>query len=62
LLSTSLIEWFSDGEPVDARLPLLSAYLGHASPAHTYWYLDAAPELMTLAAARLQAHEHRDAS
>ncbi len=58
----TLIGWFSDGEPVDARLPLLSAYLGHASPAHTYWYLDAAPELMTLAAARLQAHEQRDAS
>jgi integrase len=34
----TLIGWFADGEPVDARLPLLSAYLGHASPAHTYWY------------------------
>jgi integrase/recombinase XerD len=55
----TLIGWFEDGEPVDARLPLLSAYLGHASPAHTYWYLDAAPELMTLAAARLHNHEHR---
>ncbi len=58
----TLIGWFGDGEPVDARLSLLSAYLGHASPAHTYWYLDAAPELMTLAAARLHAHEQRDAS
>jgi integrase len=58
----TLIGWFADGEPVDARLPLLSAYLGHASPSQTYWYLDAAPELMTLAAARLHAHEHKDAS
>jgi integrase/recombinase XerD len=58
----TLIGWFEDGEPVDARLPLLSAYLGHVSPAHTYWYLDAAPELMTLAAARLHAHDQREAS
>jgi integrase len=58
----TLIGWFADGEPVDARLPLLSAYLGHANPAHTYWYLETAPELMTLAAARLHAHEHKEAS
>jgi hypothetical protein len=34
----TLIGWFADGGSVDARLPLLPAYLGHASPAHTYWY------------------------
>ena len=34
----TLIGWFADGGSVDARLPLLSAYLGHASPANTYWY------------------------
>jgi integrase/recombinase XerD len=34
-------------------MPLLSAYLGHTDPAHTYWYLDAAPELLTEAARRL---------
>ena len=34
-------------------MPLLSAYLGHVSPADTYWYLTAVPELMELAAARL---------
>ncbi len=31
----------------------LSNYLGHANPSGTYWYLSAAPELMELAAARL---------
>jgi hypothetical protein len=31
----------------------LSTYLGHAHPASTYWYLSAAPELMELAARRL---------
>jgi len=34
-------------------MPVLSAYLGHVSPAGTYWYLEAVPELMELAAARL---------
>ena len=51
----TLLEWYRDGGDVAARLPLLSAYLGHTSPAHTYWYLSAAPELLALAAARLQA-------
>jgi integrase/recombinase XerD len=34
-------------------MPLLSAYLGHAAPAHTYWYLQASPELLAEAASRL---------
>lgn len=49
----TLIDWYRDGQPVEPRLPLLSTYLGHTSPAHTYWYLHAAPELMAQAAARL---------
>jgi hypothetical protein len=32
---------------------VLSTYLGHVNPVGTYWYLSAAPELMGLAAARL---------
>jgi hypothetical protein len=39
---------------VQARLPLLSAYLGHARPSSTYWYLQAVPELLTLAAQLLE--------
>ena len=31
----------------------LSTYLGHSSVAHTYWYLEAIPELLQLAADRL---------
>jgi len=34
-------------------MPLLSAYLGHTAPAHTYWYPQAAPELLAEAARRL---------
>ncbi len=39
---------------VQARLPLLSTYLGHVHPKDTYWYLQAAPELLALAGRRLE--------
>jgi integrase/recombinase XerD len=48
-----LLQWHRDGADVHARMPVLSAYLGHVNPAGTYWYLTAVPELMELAAARL---------
>jgi hypothetical protein len=35
-------------------MPLLSAYLGHADPASTYWYLEAVPELLELISRRLE--------
>jgi integrase/recombinase XerD len=47
------IDWQRDGVDVASRLPVLSTYLGHVSPASTYWYLSAVPELMQLAAAGL---------
>ncbi len=50
----TLLRWYQEGADVDARLPLLSAMLGHADPASTYWYLQAAPELLALVADRLQ--------
>jgi integrase/recombinase XerD len=49
----TLLDWCRDGGEVAARMPLLSAYLGHADPAGTYWYLHAAPELLAEAARRL---------
>lgn len=50
----TLMDWYRDGGDVAARMPLLSAYLGHVSPVSTYWYLEAVPELLTLAARRLE--------
>lgn len=32
----------------------LSTYMGHVEPSSTYWYLTAAPELLALAAKRLE--------
>lgn len=51
---TTLLRWYQDGDDVAARLPLLSAWLGHADPASTYWYLTGTPELLALAATRLE--------
>ena len=51
---TTLAGWYRDGADVAARLPVLSAYLGHSCPEATYWYLQATPELLALAAGQLQ--------
>jgi integrase/recombinase XerD len=50
----TLLGWYRAGEDVEARLPTLSTYLGHRDPRSTYWYLSAAPELLALAAGRLE--------
>ncbi|HVA20319.1 MAG TPA: tyrosine-type recombinase/integrase [Solirubrobacteraceae bacterium] len=51
----TLIGWQQSGVGVDEHIGMLSTYLGHISPAGTYWYLSASPELMELAAERLDA-------
>lgn len=51
----SVLEWQQSGVSVDERIAVLSTYLGHVSPADTYWYLSASPELMAHAAGRLEA-------
>jgi integrase/recombinase XerD len=62
----TLLGWYRAGDDVAAKLPLLSTYLGHVDPAATYWYLSAAPELLGLAAERLErradGHQARDLS
>lgn len=49
----TLVNWHRSGTDVEGRMAVLSNYLGHVNPAGTYWYLSASPELMELAAARL---------
>lgn len=51
----TLLDWYGQDLDVQSRLPWLSTYLGHVCPSSTYWYLCAAPELMALAARRLEA-------
>ena len=49
----TLIGWYRAGADITTRLPLLSTWLGHVAPSSTYWYLQATPELLGLAAERL---------
>jgi integrase/recombinase XerD len=51
----TLVSWYADRADVPARLPALSAYLGHVSPASTYWYLEASAELLSAAACRRES-------
>jgi integrase/recombinase XerD len=53
----TVIGWYRAGENVAVRMPQLSTYLGHRDPRHTYTYLSASPELLALAAARLEQQE-----
>ncbi len=50
----TVLDWYRDGVDVEARLPLLSTYLGHVGPSSTYWYLTAVPELLEAATVRLE--------
>jgi integrase/recombinase XerD len=50
----TMLGWYRDDVDVQARLPLLSTYVGHVDPQATYWYQQAAPELLALAARRLE--------
>jgi integrase len=51
----TLLSWYRNGYDVQARMPALSTYMGHVDPGSTYWYLSASPELLELAAHRLEA-------
>jgi integrase len=49
----TLTGWHQERADVRRQLPVLSAFLGHQSPANTYWYLEAVPELMAVVARRV---------
>jgi integrase/recombinase XerD len=57
---STLLGWYRSGVDVERHMPELSTYLGHSHVAYTYWYLSAEPELLQLAARRLdQGKEFR---
>jgi integrase len=55
----TLLRWYRTGADVERHLPELSTYLGHTHFSDTYWYLSAVPELLQLAAARLETRGGR---
>ena len=50
----TLLNWYRSGCDVESNLPILTTYLGHGHVADTYWYISATPELLQLAALRLE--------
>lgn len=52
----AMLEAYSSDQDGQARLTLLSTWLGHVHPGSTYWYLSASPELMSLAGQRLEIY------
>jgi integrase len=51
---TTVVRWYRDGQDVERRLPVLSAFLGHAEVRDTFWYLSARPKLLEAAKERLE--------
>ena len=53
----TLLSWYRNKANPSQEMIKLSIYLGHADPANTYWYLEAVPELLQLAARRAEEVE-----
>ena len=51
-----LTAWANDGVDIHAKLPSLSAYLGHQNIIGTEVYLKATPQLLELASSRFEQH------
>jgi len=50
----TILNWYRSGLDVERQILRLATYLGHTHVSNTYWYLSAIPELMQLAALRLE--------
>jgi integrase/recombinase XerD len=48
----AMVKWYRSGKDPEREMIKLSTYLGHTEPAHTYWYIEAVPELLALASER----------
>jgi len=55
----ALVRWYRQGANVQAKLPLLAAYMGNVSPLSTYYYLHFVEPLRTLASRRFAEHYGR---
>ena len=50
----TLLQWYRAGKNPSQEMLKLTTYLGHANPTHTYWYIEAVPELLELASRRAE--------
>lgn len=49
----TMVDWYRSGKDAAREMIKLTNYLGHTTPAHTYWYIEAVPELLELASQRV---------
>jgi integrase/recombinase XerD len=56
----TLVEWYRAGNDPSREMIKLTTYLGHANPKHTYWYIEAVPELLELASRRAETSIARE--
>ncbi len=54
-----LLSWYRRGVDINARLPVLATYMGHADLRFTYRYLHATPELLSETNRRFLDHYHQ---
>lgn len=54
-----LLDWYRDGQDLQARLPWLATYMGHVDILSTRVYLQATPELMDQVDRRFHSHDQR---
>ena len=52
-----ILAWYEADESVDSLMPQLSQYIGHKKVGDTYWYIQAIPTLMNIAAHRFESHQ-----
>jgi len=57
----ALLRWYRNGLDVQAKLPHLSIFMGHASIASTAYYLHFIPEVAAIASRKFESHFHRNA-
>jgi integrase/recombinase XerD len=49
-----MMNWYKEGKNIDQEMLKLVTYLGHQKVSHTYWYIEAVPELLALASKRVE--------
>ncbi|SDF83249.1 Site-specific recombinase XerD [Mucilaginibacter pineti] len=55
-----LINWYQENKDIDREMLKLVNYLGHQKVTHTYWYIEAVPELLALAARRAESYIRKE--
>ena len=58
----TILGWYRAGKGPAREMIRLTTYLGHAKPEHTYWYIEAVPELLELASRRVTDSQDGEAS